>query len=110
MQKTTLELQDYLSVNLDKYTKIEYDSLFKLSRKDVMPYEKSDNTWVSVTIERDLDLWHYERSVYTMLDLLSDVGGFHGMLILILALVASAWSYNSLDNFMVSRLFKIKKP
>ena len=75
-----------------------------------MPYEKFDNTWVSVTIERNLNMMHYERSVYTMLELISDVGGFNGALILLLALISQFWNFNNFDNFMVSRLFKIKKP
>lgn len=75
-----------------------------------MPYEKDDSTWISVTISRDLDLWSYERDVYTWLDLLSDIGGFNGLVLLVLAFISSVWNYNNSDNFMVSRLFKIRRP
>ena len=74
-----------------------------------MPYEKFDSTWISVTIERNFDIWQYERSVYTLLELISDVGGFTSALLVMLALTAQTWNFNNLDNFMVSRLFKIKK-
>ena len=94
-------------MNMDEMTKISYDGLFKLMRKHVMPYEKPDETWVSVTIERSLDLQSYERSLYTVLDFLSDIGGFHGMLVLVAATLASAWTFNDFDNYLVSRLFKI---
>ena len=75
-----------------------------------MPYEKFDSTWIFVSIERNLDMMHYERSVYTMLELISDVGGFNGALILLLALVSQIWNFNNFDNFMVTRLFKMRKP
>ena len=109
MENTHLELQDYDSVMLDEITRIDIDNLFKLKRQEVMPYEKIDSTWISVTIERNLNIWHYERSVYTMLELISDVGGFSSALIVVLALTSKLWNFNNFDNFMVSRLFKIRK-
>jgi len=75
-----------------------------------MPYEKFDNTWISVTVERNLNMMHYERKVYTGLELLSDVGGFNGMLLLLFGVISNIWNFNNFDNFMVTRLFKIKKP
>ena len=35
--------------------------LFKVSQNEVLPYEKDDNTWISVTFEMDLSLQTYER-------------------------------------------------
>ena len=72
-----------------------------------MPYEKPDNTWVSVTIEMDLNVIHYDRKVYTVFDMLSDWGGFNGIFITFFGVISSTWNYLSFDNFMVSRLFKI---
>ena len=60
---------------LDTLTMIEKKHLFRLERQYPMPYEKFDNTWVSITIERALDVMFYERQVYTVFDMLSDVGG-----------------------------------
>lgn len=76
LQKTSLELQDYNFVNLEDFTEIEFDHLFKLNKKEMMPYEQNTNIWVEITFERDLAVWIYERSVYTAFDMLSDVGGF----------------------------------
>ena len=109
VEKTHLELQDYDTMMLDEITRIDIENLFKLKRHDVLPYERFDNTWVSVTIERSLDIWHFEREVYTLLELISDVGGFSNALFVVLALTIALWNYNMFDNFMVSRLFKIKK-
>ena len=75
IKKTYLELQDHDAIMLDTITMIEKQNLFRLERQYQMPYEKFDNTWVSVTIEMDLNVMFYERTVYTVLDLLSDVGG-----------------------------------
>ena len=42
-------------------TKIEMDGLFRLEHKMMLPYEKKDSTWVSVTIEISQDILQYER-------------------------------------------------
>ena len=42
--------------------------------------------------------------------MLSDVGGLSGLFVTVFAMLAGIWNFNSFDNFMVSRLFKIKKP
>lgn len=105
-----MELQDYDTIMLDEITKIEINNLFRLEEQKSLPYEKFDNTWVSVTIEMNLNLMHYERNVYTIFDMLSDVGGLSGLFVSCFAMFAGVWNYNSFDNFMVSRLFKIKKP
>ena len=42
--------------------------------------------------------------------MLSEVGGLTALLYLIFGSVVYAWNFNSFDDLMVSRLFKIKKP
>ena len=75
-----------------------------------LPYEKRDNVWFTLQIEMNLDLLKYERRVSTLSDLMSDVGGFFGLLIMFGGVLAKLWHFNSFDNFLVSRLYKIKKP
>ena len=75
----------------------------------MLPYEKPDNVWISVTIEMDLSLIAYERTLYTFFELLSDVGGLSGILVTIFTVVVSIWNFHSFENIMVSNLFKIKK-
>ena len=53
---------------------------------------------------------HYERKLYTLFDMLSDIGGLAGILSLFFGVISAAWNYQVFDNFMVSRLFKIRKP
>ena len=64
----------------------------------------------SLIIENNLDQLFISRVGYTSLDLMSDVGGFFGLLIMFGSVTAKIWNFNSLDNFLVSRLYKIKKP
>ena len=73
-----------------------------------MPYEKTDNVWISVTLEMNLNRMEYSRSRYTFFDLLSDVGGLKGMFAEIFVAFLVAWNFNAVDNFMVTKLFKVK--
>ena len=51
------------------------------------------------------DNFEPERSGYTLLDLLSDVGGLQGILISGISLILSIFNHNHLDNFLVFKLF-----
>ena len=75
-----------------------------------LPHEFRDNVWFTLRIEMNLDLLKYERQVSTLSDLMSDVGGFFGLLTMFGGVLAKLWNFNSFDNFLVSRLYKIKKP
>ena len=63
-----------------------------------------------IMIQRNLDLLKVERTVSTLSDLMSDVGGFFGLLIMSGRIFAKLWNFNSFDNFLVSRLYKVVKP
>ena len=60
------------------------------------PYEHSDNTWVSVTLEMDLDTLVYARARYTVLDLLASFGGFIGIWGRIFGYFMAMWNFNAL--------------
>ena len=83
------------------------NDLFTINEKKTLPYEQSDGAWLSVTFERSLDISTIERNSYTVFDMFSDVGGLFGIFSAIFAIMSRIWNYNSFDNFMVSRLFKI---
>ena len=42
--------------------------------------------------------------------MLSDTGGLLGIFFAFATFLSAFWNYHSFDNFMASRLFKIKKP
>ena len=102
-------MQDYDIIELDEYTELEFENMFSVSKKDVMPYENPNNIHINVTFEMSFSLVKYFRTVYTYFDLLSDVGGLTGMFFSIFAIIVSFWTYNSFDNMMVSKLFKMKR-
>ena len=75
----------------------------------IKSYEKADRSvQMDITIERNLDLTTVDRDGYTVLDLISDIGGIQGILFSAVAVIMSFWNYNFLDNFLVSKLYRIK--
>lgn len=53
-----------------------------------------------------LDQTLIERTGYTVLDILSDVGGLQGIFVSVIFLFLSVLNHNDLDNYLVSKLFK----
>ena len=51
-----------------------------------------------------------ERNTYTFFDFSSDIGGYISINAITFAYLSKIWNFNQFDNFMVSRLFKIRKP
>ena len=74
-----------------------------------MPYEFSDNVWLSITFEMSLDLIEYEREVYTFLMMLSDIGGLAGALVTLLSLFMALWNFKAFDNYLVSKLYRVRR-
>ena len=87
---------------LNDLTLENHEDLFTLNRAELLPYEWKDNSWVSVTVEIDFNLTVIERKIYTMFELLSDIGGLSQILAIIGAISVSIWNYNSFDNMMVT--------
>ena len=54
----------------------------------------------------NLDITLIERNGYTILDVLSDVGGLQGILISAFAFIISFLNHNDLENYLVSKLYK----
>ena len=52
------------------------------------------------------DLTVIERSGYTLLDMLADVGGLQGMLVSTISIFLNIWNFNFFDNYLVSKLFR----
>ena len=62
-------------MELDEITELENSNLFKLERVPTRPFEFFEEDVMAVGFELDLDLRKIERSSYTILDVLADVGG-----------------------------------
>ena len=94
---------------LNDWTLTPLEDLFSFKKMELMPYEKFDDIWISVTIEMDLSLLTYERTVFTFFEMLSDIGGLSGILMTTFGALTAIWNYNAFDNMMVSYLFNVKK-
>lgn len=95
---------------MDDLTELDDDSLFRLKPLPLRPYEKDFDVQMDITIEMDLTLNILARSGYTVLDLLSDIGGMQSILISTFAILLGILNYNHFDTYLASRLFKIVKP
>ena len=74
-----------------------------------MPYEKKDNVWVSISLERNLVITELSRTLYTAFDFVSDVGGLSGFLFSFFTIITSVWNFNSFDNIMASQLYRFAR-
>ena len=94
---------------MDEITELEADSIFSLEPMPVRPYEKDKDVVMEISIERNLDLKVVSREGYTILDFLSDLGGMQGLIYSVLAMMLGFWNYNYLEDFLVSRLYRLEK-
>ena len=94
---------------MDDLTEYEDSTIFKLEGQSLLSQEKDYDVQMDITIEMNLDLKVIARAGYTILDFISDVGGIQGMLISLVAWVVAFWNYKMFDNYMVSRLYLIRK-
>ena len=60
---------------------------------------------LQITYEFDLNLYRIDRDVYSILDLIGDLGGLAEGLFLILATLISALTYRKFDHFMIEFLY-----
>ena len=107
VQKTELSLQD-LSIDLDELTELSDSSLFTVRPASLMPYGFDDQVIQGIQIMMDLDLRVIQRTGYTVLDIMSDVGGLQSVLFSGISLFLAMCSYNAIDNYLVSRLYRLE--
>ena len=107
VQRSELELQDLL-FDLDELTMLQDQSVFSVGKVYNRPYEKDPDLMTSIVIETNLDQLFIQREGYTILDLLSDVGGLSGIGIWILDILTKILNYDYMNSYMTSKLFKLK--
>ena len=101
-----MSLQD-LAINLDYITVFEDSSVFKLNEITSRPFERDADLVAGIDIQNDLNLTTLSRDSYTLLDVLSDIGGIASGLIALLVPIVGLLNYNHLESFIASRLYKI---
>ena len=68
-------LSQDLPVDMDEMTLYKDESIFTVERIPQMPAEANDYIQMEVSFEMNLDLVTIKRTYYSLLDVLSDVGG-----------------------------------
>ena len=100
-------MQDEL-VNLDDITLLENSDVFQLTPKSTRAQENYEPLLLGLSFESNLNLTVIERTGYTVLDVLSDIGGILSVLISGFAIPLSFWNHNNFDNALVALFFKLK--
>ena len=70
------------------------------------PYEFFDDVHTVVSYEFDLNLYEVDRSTYSFLDWLGDLGGLKEALIIIFGSFYGFIHYQSFENYLVSHLYR----
>ena len=74
VRRTELNLQD-LAINLDEVTLLQNSQVFTLKNVGTDPFEADESLVAMISIHGYDNLQVIERSNYTVLDLLGDIGG-----------------------------------
>ena len=92
-----MNLQDF-AFNFDDLTNQSDSSPFKLVRGPTRPFEFFEQDVMALGIDMDLTRTVIERSNYTILDVLSDVGGLESVLASFVSFLLGALNYNNLNS------------
>ena len=103
--RTLLNLQDKF-INLDEITELEDSGMFNLKQAPSKPFEFNEIDMQAVSFQINLDMTIIDREIISVLDVLSDIGGLDGTLVLIVGLLLSILNYNAIGNYMVANLYK----
>ena len=60
---------------------------------------------VSIEFAMSMDKISVQRSIYTSLDLLSDIGGIQGILFSLFAIVVALFNSDHFDEYFIARLY-----
>ena len=105
VKQTDIFLQD-LALNLDSLTLFDDQTPFLLTRQPASLID-SYYTVCRLGLTLSMDLKVVERAGYTILDLLSDVGGIAGILFRGSgALLTFILNKNYISNFLVTKLYR----
>ena len=102
---TNLQLQDVLHMQLGPLTEIE-GTIFGIRANTRRPYEFLDDVHTVVSYEFDLNMYRIDREAYNTLDWLGDLGGLKEALTIVLGAVIATFNYNTLENYIVSQLYR----
>ena len=94
IETTYIELHDNVMIDLNEVSWEIHQDLFKFKEMPRLPQEREENTQILITIEREFNVLSIERMAYTTFNLLSDIGGLSGILMLFCRFVNTLWNFN----------------
>ena len=97
------------AINLDDLTSFTHDNAFTWSKgisEEMRDVRKTDI--FGIFIELDFDLIRSERTYYTFIDWLSDIGGVQSILTSFAGVLISIVKHDRIANFLASNLYKIR--
>ena len=100
-------MQDWF-VNLDDITKLENSNVLSLSPLIKRPIDYPLYGEVAqLSFELNLDQTVVTRNGYTILDVLSDMGGFQRVLYSFFSFIAYILNMSNFDSYLASKLYKL---
>ena len=87
----------------------EEEEVSRAVPKGFRPIEFDNLNQFGVTYEVNLDMTSYQRTVYSFLEWLSDLGGLSSALVIVQGVILKILMYQALDYFMVSQLYNRRK-
>ena len=91
-------------LDLGGYTQ-EFEENFRPEVSGNRPMEVNDQWLMGISYEIDLDMTSYDRKIYSVLDLISDVGGLAGAMFAAMRIICLVLRSNELDLYLVSKLY-----
>ena len=83
------------------------ESIFKFEQIPQIPAEANNYIQMEISFEMNLDVLTIQRTYYSLLDVLADIGGLMSITLEIFAICLVIINYQHLENYMAVNLFKI---
>jgi len=107
VRRTEARLQD-LFVHFDELTELKNSNLFELVQLPPRAYEYFEDVIMAVSLEIDPDKYVVTRKVYTVLDLLSQVGGLRVVFVGAFGALLRVINRNYQRDYLMGHLYKLK--
>ena len=104
VQTSRINLQDHF-VNFDSLTELENDKVFSLVEMRQRPAQWDDDIIMNISFELSLDLLIVLRDGYTIIDIISDLGGINAVCMVVFPMIINLFKGQSLDKYLVSKLY-----
>ena len=72
---------------------LEQEDIFQVKQTETRPYEYFDNVHTSINYEMNLDRIKIQRNVFSVFELLGDLGGMQTILLTIAGFVMTVFHY-----------------